>query len=140
MILYARKWIESDNYVKWNQLELQNQIPNMECSLYVYIKYNIYKHMCSNIYLHMKVYTWVCSTWKWKCKEDYQLCGRRSNGRMEERTREGDIIYVTEGRMVYIKMWLGTEKMAWRLRLLNALWGDTDLLANTHVWDSKTPV
>lgn len=41
MILYARKWIESDNYVKWNQLELQNQIPNMECSLYVYIKYNI---------------------------------------------------------------------------------------------------
>lgn len=34
---------------------------------------------------------------------DYELCGGRSNGSMEERTREGDIIYLTEGRMVFIK-------------------------------------
>lgn len=65
---------------------------------------------------------------------DYELCGGRSNGSMEERTREGDIIYLTEGRMVFIKTWLGTEKMAWCLRALNDLSEDAGLFASTHVW------
>lgn len=59
MIIYARKWIESDNYVKWSQLELQNQIPNMECSLYVYIN-TIYKNICVAIFIYIWNYIHKC--------------------------------------------------------------------------------